>query len=423
MTTPTSARSATASPHAEAGRDGEAVNRRTLSHGTGFWLVGYVFAAVMAFAALPTPLYVLYAARDHLSPVVVTCVFAAYAVGVIAGVFLLGHISDWAGRRRMLLGAVFLSLLAGAIFIDRTDLPALLLARVISGVGVGIVTSTATAHLGELHARHRPGASARRGQVVAVAANLGGIGLGPLLSGVLAQFAPDPLRTPYLVSEALLVLAAFALALTPETVPARRDVRYRMQRVAVPRAARPTFAAAAVGAAVTFTVFGVFSALVPGILQRTLHESSQLAAGAVAAAVFLASAAAQLSGHARPAGPRAATTVAVAGLTLLTAATWAASFPLFVLATVVTGAGAGLVFKGLLAVVIDLAPPDNRGEALSAFFLSAYLGLAAPVIALGLLDQLVSASVLMTVFAAAAALALVTSLRAVRAAANTARRS
>ena len=131
-------------------------HRRTLSHGAGFWLVGFAFTIVMAFASLPTPLYVLYARRDQFSSLVLTCVFAAYAVGVIASGFFLGHVSDWVGRRRMLIGAVLLSLVAGAVFIAWTNLAALLAARVVSGLGVGIVTSTATAHLAELHAGRRP---------------------------------------------------------------------------------------------------------------------------------------------------------------------------------------------------------------------------------------------------------------------------
>jgi MFS family permease len=385
-----------------------------VSHGVAFWLVGYAFTVVMSFAAVPTPLYVLYAQRDHWSPVIVTCVFAAYAVGVMVSLPLLGHVSDRVGRRPMLLAATGLSLLAGIVFIAWTSLPALLLARILSGVAVGIVTPSATAHAGELHAAHRPDASARRAQVVATAANLGGIGLGPLLSGVLAQLTPRPLLTPYLVSEGLLALAVVAFALSPETV--RRDGTggYRVQRLVVPSAARGRFVAASVGVAVIFTIFGLFGALVPGFLAGTLHETSRALAGAVAAAVFLASAAVQM---AFPRVPRIALpaggAVATAGLATLTVATWTARLPLFVVGAVATGAGAGLLFMALLATVIDMAPAGHRAEVLSAFFFSGYLGLAVPVVLLGVLDEMVSTAVLMTTVAAAAALALTAMVSAV----------
>jgi MFS family permease len=392
---------------------------RTVSHGAGFWLVGYAFTVVMAFAAVPTPLYVLYAQRDHLSSTLITCVFAAYAVGVVLSLFTVGHISDWVGRRRMLLAALALALTAGAVFIAWTSLAALLAARVLSGFGVGIITTTATAHLAELHARHRPDGTARRAQVVAVAANLGGIGLGPLAAGLLAQFAPDPLRLPYLVTEALLVIAMVALALTPETVRRAGPLRYKMQRIAVPREARATFAAAAFGAAVIFTILGTFSALVPSFLLDALHEPSHAVAGAVASVVFLASAAAQLVDRGARRNPlKIATPVAIAGLTALTIGTWTAQLVVFVAGAVVTGVGAGLVFKTLLATVVRVAPEDRRGEVLASFFLAAYIGLAVPVVALGILGELVSPSVLMTVFAVATAAGLTGASRGLRGAAS-----
>ncbi|HMC69380.1 MAG TPA: MFS transporter, partial [Mycobacteriales bacterium] len=332
---------------------GTARATRTVSHGAGFWLVGYAFTVVMAFAAVPTPLYVLYAQRDHLSSTLITCVFAAYAVGVVISLFTIGHISDWVGRRRMLLVALVLALAAGAVFIVWTSLVALLIARVVSGLAVGIVTTTATAHLAELHALHRPDATARRAQVVAVAANLGGIGLGPLMAGLLAQFAPDPLHVPYLVTEALLAIALVALVLTPETVWRTGPVRYRMQRIAVPREARAAFAAAALGAAVVFTVLGMFSALVPSFLAGALHDPSHALAGAVASVVFLASAVAQLAGRSTRGNPlKRAVPFTVAGLTALAVGTWTAQLPVFVAGAVATGVGVGMVFKTLLAAVV-----------------------------------------------------------------------
>ena len=64
---------------------------RPARHRTGFWLVGFVFLVTMAFSAVPAPLYVLYAARDRFGPLMITVIFAAYAVGVIASLFLAGY--------------------------------------------------------------------------------------------------------------------------------------------------------------------------------------------------------------------------------------------------------------------------------------------------------------------------------------------
>ena len=78
-------------------------SRSPRHHAIGFWVVAATFLVVMGFSAVPTPLYAIYAQRDHFSTITVTVVFASYAIGVVGSLFLAGHVSDWVGRRRVLL--------------------------------------------------------------------------------------------------------------------------------------------------------------------------------------------------------------------------------------------------------------------------------------------------------------------------------
>lgn len=55
---------------------------------------------------------------------------------------------------------------------------------------------------------------------------------------------------------------------------------------------------------------------------------------------------------------------------------------------------------------MDLAPDGARAEALAGFFLAAYLGLSAPILALGVATQYLSARVSLLAFAGALVLAL-----------------
>jgi MFS family permease len=190
-------------------------------HGLGFWTVAFAFTTAMAFTTVPTPLWSLYAQRDHISSLTVTLVFAAYAVAVAHSLFLAGHLSDVYGRRRVLAPAIALNIIAGVVFVTWPAVPGLLLARVLSGMGIGAVTATATAWLTELHSAHRPNDGGGRFQAVAIAANLGGLGLGGLISGVLAQSAGGPLTTPFIVLLGALLLAEVGLRAAPETRAAR----------------------------------------------------------------------------------------------------------------------------------------------------------------------------------------------------------
>jgi MFS family permease len=381
-----------------------------------FWVVAVAFLFNMAFSAVPTPLYVLYQQRDHFSQIMVTIVYAVYAVGVIASLFLAGHISDWVGRRKVLALALLVNVMSAVLFILFPSLPGLIMARIISGISVGLTTATATAYLAELHDRARPTDSKRRAQVVAAASNLGGIGIGPLIAGLLAAFAPAPLRLPYLVFGLLLAGLALLVAISPET--AGRQVprpRWRPQRVAVPARARGEFFAATFAGLAAFAVFGVFNSLVPSFLIGTLHVTSHAVAGAVAFSAFAAAAVAQIatSGWANRSLLRRSVPILLVGLALFAGGMWLSSLAMFVIGGIVTGAGAGLAFRGALVAAGNTAPPESRAEVLAGFFLGTYVGLSVPVIGLGIATAYAPARDVMLVFAALVAVAIALSVRAV----------
>ena len=385
-------------------------------HSIGFWVVAAAFLVNLAFSAVPTPLYTIYQQRDHFSDLMVTIVYAVYAVGVIGSLFLAGHISDWVGRRRVLVPAIAVNVLAAVVFLAAPSLPGLIIARVISGVSIGMTTGTATAYLSELHLGAGRAKSARRPQIVAVASNLGGIGFGPLAAGLLAQFLPAPLMVPYIVFGGVLLALAVAVAFMPETadLPDPRPA-WRPQRVAIPAHARATFYAGTAGGAAAFAVYGVFSSLMPGFLAGTMHETSYAVAGAVAFAAFASGAVAQIAlGKAGIALTlRVSVPVVFAGLALFSAGMWLPSLPVFIVGGIVTGAGSGLVFRGSLGAAAGTAPPESRAEVLAGFFLGAYVGLTVPVVILGVATEYFAAKDVMLFFVVIVAAAIAASARAV----------
>lgn len=102
-------------------------------------------------------MYAIYQRQLGFGPFMVTVVYAAFALGVVVSLFLAGHVSDQFGRRRVVAPAVALNVLAALVFIVWPAVPGLLLARFLTGIGVGMITATATAHLTELNSAARPG--------------------------------------------------------------------------------------------------------------------------------------------------------------------------------------------------------------------------------------------------------------------------
>ncbi len=370
-------------------------------HGTGFWLIAAVFAISMAFSTVPTPLYPIYQRQNGFTPFTVTVVFAVYAVGVVTSLLLAGHVSDRVGRKRVLLPALGLEVAAAVLFLVWPALPGLLLARFVTGLGVGMITATATAYLWELHVAHRPHAGRGRFELISAAANLGGLGTGTLVAGALAQFVGAPLRTPYLVFLVLLALSAVAVAASPETVvaPAVRT-RYRPQRIRVAAADRVGYAVAAAGAFAGFAVLGLFTSLAPSFVAGTLHHPSRLLAGTVVFLVFAAAAATQAGANLIDPAHRftAGLTAEAAGLVVLGTGMHLSSLALFLVGGAVAGGGAGLLFKSAVGAVAATAAPAVRGEALAGLFLIAYLGLIGPALGLGIATRFLSATTAMLWF-------------------------
>jgi hypothetical protein len=274
---------------------------------------------------------------------------------------------------------------------------------VLSGLSVGIVTATATAYLAELHLGERPGASPERAQVLATSANLGGLALGPIIAGALAVTVHAPLTVPFVLFAVLLAVAAIGVALAPETVtPPSPRPAYRPQRIAVPAQARGRFFGAAAGGFVAFAAFGLFTSLGPSFLAGTLGQTSHLLAGVPAFTAFTAAVAAQLAAGSWAVRRLLATGMATlsAGIVLVVAATWAPSLPLFLAGGLIAGAGAGLLFKGGIVTAAGLATPERRAEVLAGFFLAGYAGISVPVLALGILGQLIEPKVALLAFAA-----------------------
>ena len=341
--------------------------------------------------------------RDGFSSLTITVAFAVYAVAVAISLVLAGHLSDSYGRRRLLVPAIAVNVVAGLVFVAWPALPGLLVARVLSGLGVGAATATATVWLAELEARRRPGAGTHRAQIISTAANLGGLGLGGLIAGALAQLVGHPLTVPFLALVGALLIGLVAIALAPETrMAASPRPRYRPQRVSVPPGSRGRFFAAGTAVAITFAVFGLITSLAPSFLARTLNEPSHALAGAVSFALFGTAALAQtLTGSRSPHQLLAAAIPALlVGIGLLTLAVWvpSPSFGIFLAGDLVAGVGAGLMFKGAIETVTEISLPERRAEAVAGFFLAAYVGLAGPVIGLGALTQIASTRVSLLVF-------------------------
>jgi MFS transporter len=348
----------------------------------GFWTVAFAFLVVMSLATLPSPLYGLYRARDHLSALMITVVYAIFAGGTIATLLAERSIVARIGRRGVMLLAVATMMAAAGLLAGWQDLAGLLIGRLLTGVAVGLVAGTAITYLIELRLRADPTASPVPASTIGTSVNVGALGLGPLIAGCLAQWASEPLTAPYLVVVVLGAVALAGLLTVPETgAPAPRAAAARPPR----KVRLPVPAAAATLAA--FSANGLFAGLAGLLLATTLHRPSHALAGATLFVVFSSGVVSQLATARLPASRVLAvgTVSMLAGLILLVASVRlrAPSLPMFLIAGALIGAGSGAVFKGTTGLVLAASPAESRIAMTSALVIALFVGLSVPVVGAG----------------------------------------
>jgi MFS family permease len=353
-----------------------------------FWLAALILSITMLGTTLPTPLYVIYQAQWHFSAAIVTVTFAVYAAAVLATLLLAGRSSDQAGRRPVLAVALAISALSTIVFILAPNVGVLIVGRILSGLSAGLMTGTATAALTELV----PASASRRASLAATAANMGGLGLGPLIAGLFAQYAPHPTVLVFEVYLAVLAAVGLCLLLVPETVSPRRRPALRFTGLGIPERGRSEFIAADIGGFAAFALLGLFSALAPTFLGSVLHQNNHAVQGAVVFLLLAVGTVTQVVLFRFNSRLVVMTGLGLflVGLALIVAALSEADMALFLAGTVVGGAAVGAVFLGSLATANRLAPQGERGRAISAFFVACYAGLIIPVVGVGVATEFIS---------------------------------
>ncbi|HYA07239.1 MAG TPA: MFS transporter, partial [Xanthobacteraceae bacterium] len=247
-------------------------------------IVAGELAAMFVGAILPTPLYPLYRQAFGFSDVTLTLIYAVYVLGNLVALVLLGRLSDQVGRRIVSLPAIGVGIASTVAFAAAAGTAWLFAARALSGFSTGLAAGAATAWIAELCRDRGRGTAAR----IAAAANLFGCAAGPLLGGLLAQFASAPLRLPFLVYLALLGVTAGVILFAPETVAKPRpwrEVSLR-PRLGVPQQIRLQFVSPAVTGFATFALIGFYSALIPNLLRDSLALPAPAVAGGVVFELF-----------------------------------------------------------------------------------------------------------------------------------------
>jgi MFS family permease len=344
---------------------------------------------VMTGVNVAAPLYSLYADRFGFGSMVLTTVFATYAVTLVATLLVGGRVADRFGRRPALLAGLAVAASAAVLFALATGTGWLYAARALQGVAVGLISGPATAALVEIDPRR----DERRPALLAGLAQAAGSGLGPLVGGGLARWAPDPLRACFVVVLVGTVVAAVFTWLLPE--PGERTAEpWRPQWPRVPAEIRGSFARVSLSAGLVWATLALYLSVVPSYVAALLSTGNLALLGGNSALACGASAATQVVAQRRArgrAGERGRQALGLwlltIGLLLLVASAALQALVIVLLAAVVIGVGHGMAFLDAQDELNSLAPPHRRAEVTAAFVCVVYVVVGGAVVAVGLLGD------------------------------------
>jgi MFS family permease len=350
----------------------------------GFVGAVYAFMIVMMGTTLPTPLYPLYSNVFQLSPLMITVIYAVYAVGVIGGLLVFGQLSDRIGRRYVLIPGIILSIISAIVFLFASNVGLLLLGRVVSGLSAGLFTSTATTTIVNL----APDEKKNQASTIASSVNMLGLGFGPLLCGVLAQYLPYALHLVFIVDIVLLIPAFIGIWLMPEPIKDKQSFRIKVQKLSVPSNIRGTFIYAVIPVFVGFSMLGLFTAISPNFLGDILDIHNRAIIGLTVFLVFCASTVGQLLFKQKSdySVLMLGSGTLIVGVILVGISLLVSSYVLLLIGAIVSGLGQAFSFRAGLSTVNSVSPQDKQAEITSTFFTIAYIAISIPVVGVGLLQ-------------------------------------
>jgi hypothetical protein len=342
----------------------------------------FSFAGAMLIAASSsavTPLYRLYQASMHLTPFWITIVFASYVASLLTALLTVGGLSDYVGRRPVILAALLLNAAAMLLFAEARDVGQLILARAVQGLCVGVGTTALGAAILDTNRARGP-------LLNSVTAFLG-MTAGALGSAALITFAPDPLHRVYDVLLGLTALMIALLWVMPESTT-RKDGALASLRphVSVPPQSRSILARLTPANIAAWSLGGLYLSLMPTVVATAMGVASPWVGGVVVSALMLTAATSVATFRDWP-----ARRLILMGTSTLSLGVAVSMFGIqqqqvaaLLAGTVIAGAGFGSTFSGTLRALLPTAGPHERAGLLSAFYLQSYLAFALPAVAAGL---------------------------------------
>ncbi|MFZ6645505.1 MFS transporter [Undibacterium sp. TJN25] len=371
---------------------------------TGSWKIAaaaWMVTAVFILSNSAMPLYVHWQRQFAFSSATLTVIFASYIAGLLGALLVAGQLSDRLGRKAVLVPGFLIAMAACGLFAVADSVAALIAARLLTGVAVGIIVSSGMAAVVDVGGPDRK----RQASLAASVAMVLGAGLGPLLAGTLAQVMDSPVAVIFGIEFLLLATALAVIVVMPLPGAPRGNGAVPAGRLRLPSVPASNRMDLALGIAVFAPGISATSfvlSLGAALLSRLLHVSSPMVAGGMACLMFMSATGVQFAVKKLPMRNilllgAAATALSMVAMIL---AVHAAAPSMLLAAAVLAGMGQGLGQLGGLTLIGMKVPDQQRAQANSLLNIGAYIPAGLLPVATGFLIDHAGLAVGATAFAA-----------------------
>ncbi|WP_294902655.1 MFS transporter [Tatumella sp. UBA2305] len=332
------------------------------------WLI----TAVFMLSNSPTPLYSFWQHQFGYSSGMLTVIFALYIAGLLGTLLFAGQLSDRYGRKPLLLPGLAAAMIASLLFATAESVAALAVARLLTGIAVGIMVSAGMAGVADLSGP----LLRKQAALLASVAMVTGAGTGPLISGMLIQTLTHPVIPLFLLLFCALLVAiiiAVRLPFAPRGATTSGSLRLTLPFLPAKNISALLCGIGAFAPGITATSF--ILALGPSLLTLLAHSYNPLLAGIMTCGMFICATLTQVQARRWPLsrvffGSSLAT---VLSMVLVVVAITLHEYPWLIFGVLLAGAGQGLGQFGGLTLLALQVEDRRRAQANALLNIGGYL--------------------------------------------------
>lgn len=350
----------------------------------GFIGATFTFFCIYAVAAAPIPLYAFYQKEIEITNTHLSIISAIYFAGTVCALLIFARVSNYLGRRPVILIIILFSIISCIIFISLQSLLMFMIARLIQGFSCGMASSTVAAYIIDTALEENIGT------IITGNIPMLGLALGAIGSGFLKQYEVGTQTEIFQILIILLIICGIFIALGKETIKKSNGVIYSLlPQIKIPENVKKFFPTASAVFIGTWAIGGFYQAFSASMALEQFGTTNTI----IAASIFTCLQFPSLFGGSLAGKFKTETAQKIGmlcfflSMIIVTISLKNGNVVLFLIATVIAGTVWALGFTATIKNILSRTKLEDRAGVLSLIYLISYSGAAIPNLIAGYLAK------------------------------------